>query len=102
MFPETVKVLSKVVAPCKVSVPGVVVEPMVFTDEAPVPKVLLPAEVMLPEIWASPTRSNSYPAVMAAVSPIRSPVTTFQAAPPVRRLLRVEITSVPSLSLMPV
>ena len=37
--------LSNVVAPCKVNVPGVVVEPMVFIDDAPVPMVEFPDEV---------------------------------------------------------
>jgi hypothetical protein len=41
LLPETVKVLSKVVAPCRVKAPGVVVDPMVLTDEAPAPKVLV-------------------------------------------------------------
>ena len=45
LLPETVKVLSNVVAPWRVNVPGVVTEPMVLTDEAPVPKVVLPDEV---------------------------------------------------------
>lgn len=45
LLPETVKVLSKVVAPWRVNVPGVVTEPMVLTDEAPVPRVVLPEEV---------------------------------------------------------
>lgn len=42
LLPETVKVLSKVVAPCKVKPPGVVVEPITLTEEAPVPKEVLP------------------------------------------------------------
>ena len=45
LLPETVKVLSSVVAPCKVSDPGVILEPIVFTDEAPVPRVVDPDEV---------------------------------------------------------
>lgn len=45
LAPETVKVLSKVVAPCKVNVPGVVTEPMVLIDDAPVPMVEFPDEV---------------------------------------------------------
>jgi len=45
LLPETVKVLSNVVAPCKVKVPGVVTEPIVFIDEAPVPKVVDPDDV---------------------------------------------------------
>ena len=44
-LPETVKVLSRVVAPCKVSVPGVVTDPMVLILEAPVPRVVLPLDV---------------------------------------------------------
>ncbi|MCX6754148.1 MAG: hypothetical protein NTV03_03790 [Candidatus Nomurabacteria bacterium] len=47
------KVLSRVVAPWKVSDPGVVVEPMVLLDEAPLPNVLVVlipvARVVLPE-----------------------------------------------------
>ena len=47
------KVLSNVVAPCRVKAPGVVTDPMVFTDEAPDPKVLVVlapvAKVVLPE-----------------------------------------------------
>ena len=39
-MPVTTSVLSSVVAPCKVSVPGVVAEPMVLTEDAPEPKVL--------------------------------------------------------------
>ena len=39
--PETVKVLSKVVAPWRVKAPGVEVDPMVLTEEAPLPKVLV-------------------------------------------------------------
>ncbi len=35
------KVLSKVVAPCRVKVPGVEVDPMVLIEEAPEPKVLV-------------------------------------------------------------
>ncbi len=35
------KVLSRVVAPCRVKAPGVVIEPMVLTLEAPEPKVLV-------------------------------------------------------------
>jgi len=45
LLPETVKVLLRVVAPCKVNVPGVVTEPIVFIDEAPVPMVELPDDV---------------------------------------------------------
>ena len=37
--PDTVKVLSKVAAPWRVSAPGVVALPMVFALEAPLPKV---------------------------------------------------------------
>lgn len=42
LLPETVKVLSRVVAPCKVREPGVVAEPITFTEDAPVPKEVLP------------------------------------------------------------
>ncbi len=53
LFPETVKVLSNVVAPCRVKAPGVVAEPMAFTEDAPLPKVLVAprpvAKVALPE-----------------------------------------------------
>ena len=53
LAPETVKVLSRVVAPCKVRVPGVVVEPIVLMEESPEPKVLVVpapvAKVVLPE-----------------------------------------------------
>ncbi len=41
LLPDTVKVLSKVVAPCRVKVPGVEVDPMVLIEEAPEPKVLV-------------------------------------------------------------
>jgi hypothetical protein len=48
-----VKVLSRVVAPWKVSAPGVVLEPIVFIEEAPDPNVLVVEEpvanVELPE-----------------------------------------------------
>ena len=44
LLPDTVKVLSRVVAPWRVKAPGVVVEPMVLTDEAPEPKVLVKEE----------------------------------------------------------
>jgi hypothetical protein len=39
--PETVKVLSKVVAPWRVKAPGVDVDPIVLTEEAPEPNVLV-------------------------------------------------------------
>jgi hypothetical protein len=39
--PVCEKVLSNVVAPCKVKAPGVVTEPMVLIEEAPEPKVLI-------------------------------------------------------------
>lgn len=42
--PETVKVLSRVVAPWRVSDPGVVVDPIVLIDDAPLPKVVLSEE----------------------------------------------------------
>ena len=46
------KELSKVVAPCKVSAPGVVPEPMALIEDAPLPKVLVVpvpvAKVLLP------------------------------------------------------
>src|ERR1035437_1234095 len=45
LLPETVNVLSSVVAPCRVNAPGVPVEPIVFVDEAPLPKVLVEAPV---------------------------------------------------------
>lgn len=45
LAPVWEKELSKVVAPCRVKVPGVVTEPIVFIDEAPVPIVELPEEV---------------------------------------------------------
>src|SRR3989338_5502181 len=45
LLPETVKVLSSVVAPCRVNAPGVVADPMVLTDEAPAPMVLVEAPV---------------------------------------------------------
>ena len=41
LFPDTVNVLSSVVAPWSVSAPGVVEEPMVLTDDAPDPNVLV-------------------------------------------------------------
>jgi len=43
LFPDTVKVLSSVVAPWRVNAPGVVTDPIVFTEEAPLPKVLVSA-----------------------------------------------------------
>jgi hypothetical protein len=50
---DSTKVLSSVVAPCKVRAPGVVEEPMVLIEEAPLPKVLVVdepvAKVELPE-----------------------------------------------------
>ena len=53
LAPETVKVLSRVAAPCKVKAPGVVVEPIVLMEESPEPKVLVVpapvARVVLPE-----------------------------------------------------
>src|SRR3989344_6721143 len=45
LLPETVNVLSKVVAPWRVRVPGVVTEPMALIEEAPVPRVVAPEEV---------------------------------------------------------
>ena len=45
LAPETVNVLSSVVAPWRVRAPGVVVEPIVLADEAAVPNVVLPDEV---------------------------------------------------------
>ena len=44
LLPETVNVLSNVVAPWRVRVPGVVTEPMALMDEAPEPKVLVREE----------------------------------------------------------
>ena len=44
LFPVWEKELSKVVAPWRVNVPGVVVEPMVFTEEAPEPMVFVEEE----------------------------------------------------------
>jgi len=44
LLPLTVKVLSRVVAPCSVNAPGVEVEPIVLADEAPLPKVLVSDE----------------------------------------------------------
>jgi len=41
LFPDTVNVLSSVVAPCKVKAPGVVTAPIVFIDEAPEPNVFV-------------------------------------------------------------
>src|ERR1035437_7304424 len=41
LAPETVRVLSSVVAPWRVNAPGVVTDPIVFTEEAPLPKVLV-------------------------------------------------------------
>ena len=60
LSPDIVNVLSKVVAPCKVKVPGVVVEPIVLTDEAPVPIVELPLEVRLVK---APARGVALPMV---------------------------------------
>jgi len=69
LLPDTVKVLSKVVAPCKVKAPGVVVEPMVLTDEAPEPKVLV-VEVPVP-IVEFPDEVNVVNApVLGVVDPI--------------------------------
>src|SRR5450756_2426149 len=45
LFPDTVKVLSSVVAPWRVNAPGVVTEPIVLTEEAPLPMVELPDDV---------------------------------------------------------
>jgi hypothetical protein len=52
LFPDTVKVLSKVVAPWRVNAPGVVTDPIVFTEEAPPPIVLL-SEAPLPKVLVS-------------------------------------------------
>jgi hypothetical protein len=42
---ERTRVLSSVVAPWRVNAPGVLVDPIVLTDEAPEPKVLVEAPV---------------------------------------------------------
>ena len=47
--PDTVKVLSRVVAPWNVRAPGVVTAPMVLTEEAPEPKVLVVEPVAIVE-----------------------------------------------------
>lgn len=82
LLPETVKVLSKVVAPCKVRAPGVVEEPMVLTEEAPVPMVELPEEVKVvkepapPEIAPEPVERE---AKVAAPAPVTDQLASFRA-----------------------
>ena len=70
--PETVKVLSKVVAPCKVRVPGVVAEPMTFTEDAPEPKVVLLVEEKVPVTEVLPP-SAVVPVTASAFVPIVAP-----------------------------
>ena len=48
---DRTKLLSSVVAPCRVRAPGVVVEPMVLMEEAPEPKVLV-RELPVPMVEA--------------------------------------------------
>ena len=54
LAPVWEKVLSRVVAPCKVIVPGVVVDPRVLIEEAPVPRVEFPEEVRVVKEPAPP------------------------------------------------
>ena len=59
LFPDTVKVLSSVVAPWSVRAPGVVVDPMVLIDDEPEPNVLV-FDAPVPRV-AAPTLDTAPP-----------------------------------------
>ena len=71
--PETVKVLSKVVAPCRVSAPGVVVDPMVLIEEAPAPKVLVVEEPVATVVLPVEVKVVKLPAPPEMEAPVMAP-----------------------------
>src|SRR3989344_4475048 len=81
LAPVWEKLLSSVVAPCKVSAPGVVAEPMVLIELAPAPKVLVVPAPVASVVLPVEARVSKVPPPEKVVAPVMVVAPTMVVAP---------------------
>src|SRR3989344_1381029 len=81
LAPVWEKLLSSVVAPCNVSAPGVVAEPMVLIELAPAPKVLVVPAPVASVVLPVEARVSKVPPPEKVVAPVMVVAPTMVVAP---------------------